>query len=111
MTAAKKTRKPGRPKLPKGEGKGKIVPVRFSPEERRHVEASARASKQTVSEWTRRMLMDFRAQMTEDDWKKVMSLFGAARDGYARLGESQLASDCDEAIGLVHQIALDPRLS
>jgi hypothetical protein len=56
VTAARKTRKPGRPKLPKGEAKGSIMPIRFSPEERKRVEAAARASGQTVSEWVRSTL-------------------------------------------------------
>lgn len=49
-------RKPGRPKLPRGEAKGSIVPVRFSPEDRKRVEAAARAGRQTVSEWIRSTL-------------------------------------------------------
>jgi hypothetical protein len=48
-----KPRKVGRPRLPKGEAKGSIVPVRFSAVDRKRVEAAARASKQTVSEWIR----------------------------------------------------------
>jgi len=56
MTQQKKPRKVGRPKLPKGEAKGRIVPVRFTPDETRVIEAAARASKQTVSEWIRSML-------------------------------------------------------
>jgi pimeloyl-ACP methyl ester carboxylesterase len=44
---------PGRPKLPKGEAKGRIVPVRFTAERIKAVEAAARSSKQTVSEWVR----------------------------------------------------------
>jgi hypothetical protein len=50
---SQKKRKPGRPKLPKGEAKGKIVPVRFSSERIKAVESAARAKKQTVSEWVR----------------------------------------------------------
>jgi len=53
----KKPRKPGRPKLAKGEAKGSIVPVRFSPEDRKRVEAAAKASKQTVSQWVRSILL------------------------------------------------------
>jgi hypothetical protein len=49
----KKPRKVGRPKLPKGEAKGKIVPVRFAADAIKAVEAAARAKKQTVSEWVR----------------------------------------------------------
>jgi len=56
MNQQKKTRKPGRPKLPKGQAKGKIVPVRFSPEAIKAVEAAAKESKQTVSEWIRSTL-------------------------------------------------------
>jgi len=43
----------GRPKLPKGEAKGRIVPVRFRDEDLKAIEAAARASKQSVSEWVR----------------------------------------------------------
>ncbi len=50
------TRKVGRPKLPKGTAKGTIVPVRFSPEDRKRVEAAAKSKKQTLSEWIRSTL-------------------------------------------------------
>jgi hypothetical protein len=53
MSQQKRGRKPGRPKLPKGEAKGKIVPVRFAAEESRALEQAARDSGQTVSEWIR----------------------------------------------------------
>ena len=56
MTEAKKTRKPGRPKLPKGSAKAAKAQVRLSPEELKKIEAAARASKQTVSDWVRSML-------------------------------------------------------
>ena len=56
MSQQMKTRKPGRPKLPKGQAKGRIVPVRFSPEAIKAVEAAAKANKQTVSEWIRSTL-------------------------------------------------------
>jgi predicted HicB family RNase H-like nuclease len=51
-----KPKKPGRPRMAKSEAKGSIVPVRFSPEERKRVEAAAKASKQTVSAWVRSTL-------------------------------------------------------
>jgi predicted HicB family RNase H-like nuclease len=51
-----KPRKVGRPKLPKGEAKGKIVPVRFSAEERKAIEAAAKAEKLSLSEWIRSTL-------------------------------------------------------
>jgi hypothetical protein len=48
-----KPKKIGRPKLPKGEAKGRIVPMRFNPADMKRIEATARASQQTVSEWIR----------------------------------------------------------
>jgi len=56
VTETKKARKPGRPKLPEGTAKGTIVPVRFSPEDRKRVEAAAKAKRQTISEWIRSTL-------------------------------------------------------
>jgi hypothetical protein len=52
VTSPKK-RKPGRPKLLKGEAKGKIVPVRFAPDDLKAIAARAAASNQNVSEWIR----------------------------------------------------------
>jgi predicted DNA binding CopG/RHH family protein len=49
----KKARKVGRPKLPKGEAKGRIVPVRFALDDLKAIAAKAKASKQNVSEWIR----------------------------------------------------------
>lgn len=45
--------KMGRPKLPKGDAKGRIVPVRFNPSDLKRIEQAARASRKTVSEWIR----------------------------------------------------------
>ncbi len=56
MEKQKKARKVGRPKLPKGEAKGRIVPVRFTPNELRAMGSSARLSKESISEWLRRVL-------------------------------------------------------
>jgi hypothetical protein len=53
---ATKPKKMGRPKLPKGEAKGRIVPVRFSAEEVRRITVKATASNQKVSEWIRSTL-------------------------------------------------------
>jgi len=50
---SQKKAKMGRPKLPKGEAKGRTVQVRFRPEDLKAIEAAAKASKQTVSEWVR----------------------------------------------------------
>jgi hypothetical protein len=51
-----KARKVGRPKLPKGEAKGRIVPVRFANGDWKAIEAKAKAKGQTVSEWIRSKL-------------------------------------------------------
>lgn len=48
-----KPKKIGRPKLPKGEARGRIVPVRFTAEDMRRIEACAKAKNQTVSQWIR----------------------------------------------------------
>jgi len=39
--------------MPKGEAKGRIVPVRFTGGDLRAMEQAARASKVTISEWIR----------------------------------------------------------
>jgi hypothetical protein len=43
----------GRPKLPKGEAKSRIVPVRFNAQDLKRIEATAKANHKTVSEWIR----------------------------------------------------------
>jgi len=53
MPSQPKPRKPGRPKLPKGHAKAGAIQVRLNDEVRKLVEAAAKASKQTVSEWIR----------------------------------------------------------
>ena len=50
-------RKPGRPKLPKGEAKGKIVPIRFTKAEAERLAEAAKRNDQTVSEWIRRTVL------------------------------------------------------
>ena len=56
MSQQKKPKKVGRPKLPRGEAKGRIVPVRFANGALKANEAAAKASNQTVSEWIRSTL-------------------------------------------------------
>ena len=46
----------GRPKMAKGEAKGKIVPIWFNAEDLKKVTAAARSKDQTVSEWVRSTL-------------------------------------------------------
>jgi hypothetical protein len=45
--------KTGRPKLPTGVAKGRIVHVRFTPEEIDRINAAAKAGNKTISEWIR----------------------------------------------------------
>ena len=56
MPSKPKPKKVGRPKMAKGEAKGKIVPIRFNAEALKKVTAAARAKEQTVSEWVRSTL-------------------------------------------------------
>jgi len=49
-------KRPGRPKLPRGQAKRRIVPVRFAPDDLRAMESKARAAKQSLSEWIRSTL-------------------------------------------------------
>jgi predicted HicB family RNase H-like nuclease len=51
-----KPRPVGRPKLTNGEAKGKIVPVRFSLEDSKRLEAAAAKDSVSVSEWIRRTI-------------------------------------------------------
>jgi hypothetical protein len=51
--AQNKPKKIGRPKLPKGQAKGRIVPVRFANDDLKAIEAKAKAKDQTVSAWIR----------------------------------------------------------
>jgi hypothetical protein len=53
LEAPKKPKKVGRPKLAKGEAKGRIVPVRFRADDLKAITAAA---KRTVSEWIRSTL-------------------------------------------------------
>ena len=56
MSQRKKPRKAGRPPLPKGRAKAGTLRVRVTPEELSAIEAKAKQSKQTVSEWIRSTL-------------------------------------------------------
>lgn len=56
MPKPKKARKAGRPPLPKGRAKAGTLRVRVTPDELSAIEAIAKRSKQTVSEWIRSTL-------------------------------------------------------
>jgi hypothetical protein len=50
---AQKKAKVGRPRMPKGEAKGRIVPVRFTGDDLKAIAIRAKAADQNVSEWIR----------------------------------------------------------
>jgi uncharacterized protein (DUF1778 family) len=52
-----KPKKPGRPKLPKGDAKGEMLRIRVTAEELRTIEAAAKANRQTRSEFIRGRLL------------------------------------------------------
>jgi uncharacterized protein (DUF1778 family) len=56
MPKQPKPRPVGRPKLAKGEAKGKIVPIRLNADDLKRVANAAKANKQTVSEFVRSTL-------------------------------------------------------
>lgn len=55
-TQTPKPKKVGRPKLPKGEAKSKIVAMRFDAEDLKRIDAAAKAGKKSRSEWMRSTL-------------------------------------------------------
>ena len=51
-----KPAKIGRPKLPKGDPKGRIVPIRFNANDLKRIEAAAKSGQKNVSEWIRQIV-------------------------------------------------------
>jgi predicted HicB family RNase H-like nuclease len=49
----KKSKKLGRPKLPKGDAMGRVIQVRFTAHDTKAIEQAAKANDQSVSEWVR----------------------------------------------------------
>ncbi len=52
----KKVKRVGRPKLPKGEARGKMMQFRAQPDERKQFERAAASQNLTLSEWIRQTL-------------------------------------------------------
>ena len=48
-----KPKKIGRPKLPKGEAKGKLVALRLSADDVKRITAASKAKKVSMSDWIR----------------------------------------------------------
>ena len=57
MSKQPKPKKPGRPRLPKGNAKAVMLRVRVTPNERLAIEGAAKAKTQTSSEWIRSTLL------------------------------------------------------
>jgi uncharacterized protein (DUF1778 family) len=53
MPQPKPKKKMGRPKLPKGDAKGRVMTIRFNAADLKQIELAAKASNKTVSEWVR----------------------------------------------------------
>ena len=66
MEQQKRSRKVGRPKMPKGEAKGRIVPVRFTPDDLKAMAAAAKAKNQSISEWIRSTIHAANASQTTE---------------------------------------------
>lgn len=58
-----KPKKVGRPKLPKGHAKGRVLGLRLTDEEIKIFTTAAKAKKQTVSEWVRSTLGEAATQL------------------------------------------------
>ena len=56
QTSKPKPKKPGRPRLPKGNAKAIMLRVRVTPDEQRAIERAAKSSSEKPSEWIRRSL-------------------------------------------------------
>jgi hypothetical protein len=57
MQKQPKTKRPGRPRLPKGNAKARFLRVRMTPDELKIIETTAKANSQTVSQFVRCKLL------------------------------------------------------
>ena len=86
----------GRPKMAKGEAKGKIVPVRFNAEDIKKIELAAKKTNQTVSNFVRTQITD---KSSRDEFDEAIRLLSKLRNTYAFSGDNEMAKKCDLAIG------------
>jgi len=109
QTSKPKPKKPGRPRLPKGNAKAIMLRVRVTPDEQRAIERAAKSSSEKPSEWIRRSLEE--AQVV----KVMVRITDAAENKYdwfigppqecpplPRIGEFV---ECGLAKGTVQKIA------
>jgi hypothetical protein len=100
LAQQKKARKVGRPKLPKGEAKGWIVPVRFATDDLKAIEAAARANNQTVSEWVR-MVLPLEAKEHYKGYLIELATRNAREGGFTSSGWITKQKDGAEPISVV----------
>ncbi len=93
-----KPKKLGRPRLAKGEAKGKIVPVRFNAQDLKQIELAAKKTKQTVSQFVRSSIT---GASSSEDLLEAMRLLSKLRNTYAFEGDTEMAKNCDLAIAAV----------
>jgi hypothetical protein len=82
---SKKPRSVGRPKLPKGHAKARIVPVRFKADDLRRITAAAKASNQTVSEFIRQGIRPMTMPTPEEFKERNPTATPPAITAYRRL--------------------------
>src|SRR5271156_226461 len=79
MPSQKKSRKAGRPPLPKGHAKAEMLRVRVPAEELKIIETGAKASNQTVSERIRSMMNQWVGAYCPTCEENVMATVGMSR--------------------------------
>ena len=99
-TSSRRKRKPGRPKLPRGNAKNKIVPIRFTKAEAEQLAKAAKANKRLPKQTKG-------CQSKQSDPFRVDSSHSICRSGGVRrdaaaLGRVKLASDLPRGIFFRH---------
>ncbi len=91
---AQKKAKIGRPKLPKGEAKGRIVPVRFTLEDLKIIQSKARSHKQTLSECIRTMTIHDAG--TKNTFDQMDGLIHEIRQRATEIRDQELYNKADD---------------
>jgi hypothetical protein len=95
-------KKAGRPKLPKGEAMGRVIQVRLTAQDTKAIEAAAKATNQTVSEWIRGLIYQWFPAHCPVCKEDVRATIGMSRDDLI----AALKRDAD--VLLVHAFPLAP---
>jgi hypothetical protein len=100
--AQQKKAKVGRPRMPKGEAKGRIVPVRFRGDDLKVLETAAKTSDQTVSDWIRNMVNTHFNAYCPKCMVNVTASIAMSRDALVK------ALQWDTDVPLIHAFPLAP---